>query len=410
MNFNDKLKNYAKLVIRAGVNLQKGQELLLRSPIQCAEFARLLAEEAYRAGASRVTTDWSDERMTRMKYDYCPVSEFETVPEWLAALNNNTAKNGGAILTIAASDPEAMAGVDPSKMGAWVKASHKACRAFYDGMDLGRNVWCIISAPTSAWAKKVFPDVSEKEAVEKLWDAIFKAVRADWEDPVEAWTEHKKAFAEKLQFLNESQFDELHYTNDAGTDITVGLPENHAWAGGGGATVDGVDFFPNMPTEEVFCTPDKNRCDGTVKSALPLNYQGNLVDKFSVTFEKGKVTDFSAETGYETLRQIIETDEGSHHLGEIALVPKKSPISEMGILFYNTLYDENASCHFALGKGFAECFAGGLSTKKEELMEKGMNDSATHVDFMIGTADLKITGRKKDGTETVLFENGNWAV
>lgn len=409
MDFQTKLKQYAQLIVRAGCNLQPGQELFLRAPIACADFAREIVKSAYEAGGGEVTVQWTDEIISRYKYDYCPQETFERVPDWLAELNNGIAKRGAAILSIAADDPDVMAGVDPRKPAAWVKASHEACKPFFDGMNLGKNVWCIVSAPSPAWAKKVFPGCGEEEAVSKLWDAIFRAVRADTPDPVAAWEAHRRSFEEKIAFLNEMQFDRIHYQNALGTDITLGMPKQHRWAGGGDRTVDGVYFFPNMPTEEIFCSPDKDRVDGVVYSALPLNYQGNLLDRFSLTFEQGRITGYSAEQGYDTLRELVETDEGSHHLGELALIPKQSPISEMGILFYNTLYDENASCHFAIGRGFAECVEGGREMSEEELFRCGVNRSATHVDFMIGTDDLQITGIRADGTEIPLFRDGNWA-
>lgn len=409
MDFQERLRNYAKLVVKSGCNLQKGQELLLQTPIQCAEFARLIVEEAYQAGAKEVTVMWGDEKVARMRYDYCGMEVFENVPEWRSALYNGLAKHKGAVLTIAAEDPEAMAGVDPRKISAWTKAADVAFKPYYDAIDMGKNTWCIVSAPTPAWAKKVFPGCAEKEAIEKLWDAIFKAVRADQPDPAAAWEQHRKSFEERSRFLTEQQFDRLHYKNSIGTDIVIGLLKNHVWAGGGERTADGVYFFPNMPTEEIFSTPDRERADGTVHSAMPLNYQGTLIDDFSITFENGRAVSCTAAQGYENLKQIIEIDDGAHRLGEIALIPKKSPISEMGILFYNTLFDENAACHFALGKGFAECVQGGREMEEKELLAAGVNQSAVHVDFMLGTNDLEVTGIKADGTEIAIFQNGNWA-
>lgn len=409
MDFQTKLRNYAELVVKSGCNIQKGQELYITSPIDCAEFVRLVAESAYQAGAKQVTVGWTDERIARLGYDYSPLEVYEKFPDWLAMLNNGMAQRDAAILSIAASDPEAMAGVDPRKPAARVKAAHEACKAFYDGMNLGKNVWCIVSAAAPAWAKKVFPDAGEPEAMERLWEAIFRAVRADQPDPVAGWENHKCSFERKKALLNAKQFVRMRYTNSIGTDITIGLPENHEWAGGGAETVEGRYFFPNMPTEEIFCSPHKDRVDGTVHSAMPLNYQGNIIDDFSITFRDGRVTDFSAGKGYDTLRELIGTDEGSHRLGELALIPKTSPISEMGIIFYNTLYDENASCHFAIGRGFAECVKGGYDMTEAQLLEAGINESATHVDFMLGTSDLNIVGIRKDGTETAVFENGDWA-
>lgn len=409
MDFNTKLNNYAELVVKSGLNLQKAQELLIYAPISSAAFVRLVVEKAYQAGAKLVTIDWTDETISRLKYTYCDMDVFENVPKWYSEMDNSIAEKGGAILSITSSDPNALKGIDPSKMTAWRKAEHTACKPFYDGMDLGRNVWCIVGVPSEGWAKAVFPDKPAGEAMELLWEAIFRTVRVDQPDPVAAWQLHKQSFEEKTKLLNEKQFVSLRYHNSIGTDITLGMPENHVWAGGGDRTVNGTYFFPNMPTEEIFTIPHRDKVDGTVHSSMPLNYNGSTIDDFSITFQDGKIVDYSAKEGCDVLKSIIDTDEGSLHLGEVALVPKKSPISEMGILFLNTLYDENASCHFAIGLGFPECVKGGREMSEEELKAAGINFSAAHVDFMLGTADLSITGMQKDGTEFPIFRDGNWA-
>lgn len=409
MDFQTTLQKYADLVVRSGCNLQPEQELYITAPIAAAEFTRLVTECAYKAGAKRVTVRWTDDGIARLGYEYSPIEVFEQFPDWMALLQNGMAERGAAILSIDASDPDALAGVDPRKPVASAKAGYAACKTFYDYMNLGKTVWCIVSAAAPAWAKKVFPDRPEDEAVAALWEAIFRAVRADQPDPVAAWEEHKRGFEAKIAVLNARQFTALRYKNASGTDITVGLPENHVWAGGGAETVAGRYFFPNMPTEEIFCTPHKDRADGTVHSAMPLNHRGSLIDDFSITFEKGRITGFTAAKGYDVLKEVIGTDEGAHHLGEVALIPKRSPISQMGILFYSTLYDENASCHFAIGKGFPECVKGGFEMTEEQLAAAGVNESSTHVDFMLGTEDLQITGIAADGSEALIFENGNWA-
>lgn len=409
MEFQELLKKYAELVVRTGCCLQAGQELYITSPVCCADFTRLVAECAYLAGAKQVTVRWTDEKLARLNYEYSPQEVFEVFPEWMALLQNGMAERNAAILSIDASDPTAMAGVDPHKIAAMIKAAHTACKPFYDGMNQGKVIWCIVAAASPAWAKKVYPELSEADAVSQLWNAILKASRADHTDPVLAWEEHRKSFETKKSLLNRSQFTSLRYINGLGTDITIGLPENHEWAGGGAETTDGRYFFPNIPTEEIFCTPNKDLADGIVYSALPLNYQGNLIEDFSLTFEKGRIVDFHAAKGGEILKELIATDEGSHHLGEVALIPKKSPISEMNTIFFNTLYDENASCHFAIGRGFSECIKGGFDMSPEQLLAAGINESATHVDFMLGTDDLRVVGIAKDGSEVLLFENGNWS-
>ena len=407
--FEENLKKYAALVIQAGVNLQNGQELVIRAPIQSAEFVRLLAQEAYARGAKDVAVFWKDEQLTKLRYLHSPLEVFETMPSWQAEFNNSYARRGAAILTISADDPDLMRDVDPKKLIASVRAADQACKEFYDNLDNGNLAWNIISVPTPAWAKKVFPDCGEQEAQEKLWEAIFHAVRVDTPDPAEAWQQHSRLLHEKSQWLNSMQFTKLHYTNSLGTDLTVGLPEQHIWEGGGGSTNGGVSFFANMPTEEVFTAPHREMVDGIVYSAMPLNHNGSLIDQFSFTFQHGKVVDFTAKEGYEVLKQVLDTDEGSRYLGEAALVPYGSPISSMGILFYNTLFDENASCHLALGSAYPSCIQGGTALSKEELLARGLNDSANHIDFMIGTPDLCITGITKDGREIPIFQNGAWA-
>ena len=407
--FESNLEKYARLIVESGCNVQQGQELFLTASVETADFARLVTRIAYERGARHVTVRYTDEQISRMHYDHCDLAVFETMPEWAAMLNNSMAREGAAILSIISEDPEIMTGIDPAKAVANARASHLACREFYDALDFGRNVWCIAGAASSAWARKVFPGVSESEAVAKLWDAIFTTARIGDADPVAAWEEHRKSFAARTKLLNEQRFDALRYRNGAGTDFTVGLTDKHLWNGGGDTTQGGTPFFPNIPTEEVFTTPDRLRADGAVVSAMPLIHNGTLIDSFSITFRDGKAVDFSAEQGYDTLKSIIETDENSCRLGEVALVPFASPIRETGILFYNTLYDENASCHLALGQGFPDCYEGGTEMDAESLFEAGVNKSATHVDFMIGTEDLRIEGIKADGSVLPIFENGNWA-
>lgn len=409
MNFQENLKKYAHLIVKSGVDLQKGQELVISAPVEANDFARMIAKEAYEAGAREVIIQYSDEKASRMKYDYCDMDVFENPPQWFADSKNHYAERNAAFVTISASDPDLMKGIDPKKAMASTVAMHKMCKPFYDKLDVNGCAWNIISVPTKAWAKKVFPDKSEAEAIDAMWDAIFKAVRVYSDDPVKAWEEHHKSFVEKVNFLNEKQFVSFRYENSIGTNITLGMPENHIWIGGGDELTDGRHFFPNMPTEEIFSAPHKDKINGTVHSALPLNYQGNLIDDFSITYKDGRVVDYDAKVGKDVLKSIIDTDEGSLSLGEIALIPHNSPISNMGILFYNTLYDENASCHFAIGSSYSSCIKGGTEMSKDELKANGMNDSVTHVDFMLGTADLKITATDRDGNETPIFINGNWA-
>lgn len=409
MAFEEKLKRYAELAVRSGCNLQKGQDLYVTVPICAAEFARMAVKCAYEAGARQVTVQWTDEAITRMGYEYSPLEVYEQYPEWMAVLRNRAAEQGAAMLFIDASNPGAMAGIDPRKPAASSRASNAACKPYRDAVNQGKVAWCIIAAAAPDWAAKVFPELPADAALERLWDCIFQAVRVDQPDPIEAWEAHRRSFEARRGLLNKYQFDRLHYRNGHGTDITIGLPENHEWAGGGADLADGRYFFPNMPTEEIFCSPHRDRAEGVVHSALPLNYHGNLIDDFSITFRDGKAVDCSAAKGYEMLKELIATDENACRLGEAALIPACSPIAQMGVLFYNTLYDENASCHFALGRGFSECVQGGMGLSEEDLTKRGVNASAAHVDFMIGTSDLSITGITKDGEEIPVFVNGNWA-
>jgi aminopeptidase len=408
-HFDDKLQAYAGLIIRGGCNIKPGQELLLSISTDCVEFARILTNEAYLAGARHVTVRFGDEKIARAHLDNCALEVFETFPEWQALLNNSMANEGAAVLSIISDDPLALTGVDQNKLVASARASHTACREFYDGIDQGRVVWCIAGAAAPAWAQHVFPKLTPGEALEALWDAIFKTTRVDTPDPLAAWEQHRASFNARKAWLNEQHFDSLHYTNGLGTDLTVGLNDKGIWQGGGDITVDGTEFFPNMPTEEIFTTPDRLRANGVVYSSMPLVHHGSLIENFSLTFENGRVTSCNAQTGQDVLEAIFAVDEDAARLGECALVPWTSPIRESGILFFNTLYDENASCHLAVGQGFPDCLEGGQEMDEETLKAAGVNKSATHVDFMLGTADLTITGRKTDGSEVTVFKNGEWA-
>jgi len=402
------LKKYAELIIKQGVNLQPGQELVIDAAIECHQLVRELAQQAYQVGAKDVIVHYTDEIITRMRYDHCDIDHFQNVPGYLKELRNEYALKNAAIITITSENPEAMKGIDPKKMATWSAAVHKACQPFYDKLDLGINRWCIVGAPSVGWANKVFPDMSDREALQALWQAIFKVTRCDQDDPIEAWNQHRRSFEKRVHLLNEKKIKTLHYRNSLGTDLHIGMNDGYLFAGGGSYTTDGIYSFPNIPTEEIFTSPNKDDVNGIVYSSMPLNYNGNIVDEFSMTFKNGRIVDYSAKVGYDVLKSIIETDEGSHYLGEAALVPYDSPIRNMGILFYNTLFDENASCHLAIGKGFSECIQDGLKMNKQELFDKGINDSLTHVDFMIGTKDLSIVATLEDESEFVIFENGNF--
>lgn len=402
------LEKYASLVVKMGVNIHTGQTLVISSPIECAPFVRVMSRIAYQQGAREVVLNWKDELSSLIKFLHAPEEVFDEFPEWQKDFYLSYMRRGAAFISIAASDPELLKDVDPARIARTQKASNTALEEYRESMMSNKNVWSVVSVPTKAWAKKVFPELEENAAVEKLWEAIFQTVRIDAADPVAAWEQHKQNLKTSMEFLNSHQFQSLRYKNSLGTQLTVELPGNHIWLGGSEYTPEGVEFMANMPTEEVFTMPKKTGVNGTVFSSKPLNYNGNLIDRFSLTFKDGKIVDFTAEKGYEILKKLIETDQGSCYLGEVALVPYDSPISNSKILFYNTLFDENASCHLAMGKAYPVCIKNGENMNKAELEKAGVNDSLVHVDFMIGTQDLEITGITTEGKEFPVFKAGNF--
>lgn len=411
MKINDEiLRKYAKLSVSIGVNVQPNQILVIKSPVECFNFTRMIVDEAYKVGAKEVIVHWSDEECGKLKYLNSPMEVFESYPDWMKDSMLTYAKEGACFLSISASNPELLKDVDPAKIAASQKTSSIATKEFSERLMSNKNSWSVIAIPTKGWATKVFPNISEEEAMNKLWENIFKIVRVDKDDPIEAWNYHKKTLIEKINYLNNKNFKALHYTNSLGTDLNLELVDNHLWVGGAEYTPEGIEFIANMPTEEIFSMPKKTGVNGKVFSSKPLNYGGNLINNFSLTFKDGRVIDFDAKEGYESLKSLINIDEGSHYLGEVALVPFDSPISNSNIVFFNTLYDENASCHLALGKSYNLCIKDGVTKTTEKVLALGGNDSLTHVDFMIGTSDLSITGIGFDGSETPIFVNGNWAI
>ncbi|CUH95960.1 Aminopeptidase 2 [Propionispora sp. 2/2-37] len=407
---NDRLlEKYTRLIIKTGVNLEKNQVLVINSPIESASFTRLLAETAYKEGARDVVINWRDELFSKIRYTHAPEDIFSEFPEWQKEFYLSYVRQGAAFVSISASDPELLKDVDPGRVAKAQKASSTALQEYRERLMSNKNTWCVVSIPTKSWAKKVFPALSEAEAVEQLWKLILKVVRVDTDDPVAAWDRHKQDLQQRLDFLNTHKFKTLHYRNALGTDLTIELPDNHLWLGGSEHTPAGREFVANMPTEEVFTLPKKTGINGKVVSSKPLNYNGNLIEDFSLTLKDGKIVDFQAAKGQEILKHLIKTDEGSCYLGEVALVPFDSPISNSKILFFNTLFDENASCHLAIGKAYPVCIQGGENLAKEELAGLGVNDSLVHEDFMIGTDDLEITGMTADGKKVPVFTKGNFA-
>ncbi len=408
MDLEERIDKYAELLVVKGCALKQGQELYLNAPVQVVGFVRKVVKSAYEHGASYVTVNWHDGLVGRYTYDNAPFERFEHLPEWSALRTNSMARNGAAVLTILSEDPLVMRGVDQAKIVARTVAAHADCKEYYDAIDFGEMRWCIAGAVSEQWAVRVFPSMPPEEAITKLWGAVLDASRVD-EDPLAAWDRHQASFAARKQWLNDQHFAALHYTASNGTNLVVGLLDRAHWEGGGQVAADGTYFFPNIPTEEVFTSPDRMRVDGIVYSAMPLIHNGAPVEDFWIRFEGGRAVDFDAREGADILKAIIETDENSCRLGECALVPFKSPIRDTDILFYETLFDENASCHLAFGKGFPECYENGYEMSCLELLGAGVNDSATHVDFMIGTPDINIAGIYADGSSTDVFVDGNWA-
>ncbi|MFY4773576.1 aminopeptidase [Metabacillus sp. RGM 3146] len=408
-HFKEKLEKYADLAVKVGVNIQKDQTLVINASIEAAEFVRIVAKKAYEEGAKNVQVDWHDEIVARTKYDLAPDEAFQEYPSWLAKGKEELAESNAAFMSIVSANPDLLKGVDSKRIAAANKAAGQALDKYRTYIQSDKVSWTVIAAASKDWAKKVFPDVNDEEAVEKLWEAIFKATRADLEDPVQAWKDHDRSLHSKVDYLNSKKYKTLHY-KAKGTDLKIDLHEKHLWVGAGSTNVNDVEFMANMPTEEVFTVPLKEGVNGTVSSTKPLSYGGNLIDNFTLTFENGKIVDVKAEAGEEILKHLVETDEGSHYLGEVALVPYDSPISNSGVLFYNTLFDENASNHLAIGSGYAFNIEGGKKMSREELAKHGVNSSITHVDFMIGSDEMSIDGIKEDGTSEPIFRNGNWAI
>ena len=409
MDMEKMLEKYAKLAVKKGVNLQKNQVLLINTPVECVDFARAIAKVGYEEGAKDVIVHYGDQTIQRLKLEKASIDTLKDVPNWVAESYNSYAREGCCVISISASDPDGYKGIPMEKISAFQKSRQLALKEYYDYSMSNKIRWTVVSVPTEAWAMKVFKESNSKDAVDKLWEVIFDVVRLNNDDPIKAWDEHNKNIAKKLEFLNEYKFKKLHYKNSQGTNLTIELPEDHIWLGGAEKCSSGIEFNANMPTEEVFTLPKRNGVNGTVTSSKPLSYSGNLINNFSLTFEDGKVVDYKAEEGYDTLKDLLESDEGARYLGEVALVPYDSPISNSNIIFYNTLFDENAACHLAFGRSYPICLVNGENLSTEELLNKGANDSIIHVDFMIGTKDLDIVGYTSENKEIKIFTNGNWA-
>lgn len=406
MNFDEKLEKYAELIVNVGINVQKGQPVVLYIGVDQAKLARLIVAEAYKLGAGRVFVKWRDDVVNREFIEHASDEFLCGMPEWEKAEGQWIADRKAARISVISSDPNALAGVDPERVAAWNRTTDEGLAPVMDATINHRLAWTVVGAASPSWAKQVFPDEDEQTAVRMLWDKIFETARVT-EDPVGEWERHAAELHEKAAWLNREQFTELHYKSPV-TDLTIGLPENHFWAGGSKTNSLGVKFMANMPTEEVFTAPDNRRINGFVTATKPLSYAGSILDGMRFEFRDGRVVKATAECGQEVLDALLK-NAGADSLGEVSLVPDASPISQSGIVFFNTLYDENASDHLALGAAYPFNVEGGRGMTNDELMAHGVNVSHTHVDFMVGSPDMDIDGIKADGTVVPVFRNGNWA-
>ncbi len=411
MTFEEKLEKYAKMCITVGLNLKEGQCVYISSDINSAEFARMIAKSAYQNGAKDVHINYVDEKFAKVRFENAPDSAFDEAYDFLQMLPKKGAlDNDFAFVSIVSEDPEILKDCDAEKIARNGKVRSKLMQPVQKRLMNNESQWLVIAGVSEKSAMKVFPNDTVEVAKEKLWNAYFDICRVDENDITENWKKHVDKLKENVDFLNSANFEKLQIKSSNGTDLSVGLVENHIWQGGGDTTMAGHYFMPNLPTEEVFCMPHKDKVDGIVKSSKPLIFRGNLIDEFSITFKEGRVIDFDAKVGYDTLKGLLETDEGAKHLGEVALVPYDSPISKSNLIFYNTLYDENASCHLAFGRAYGTNIKGGENMTDEECSKNGVNNSLVHEDFMFGTIDTEIIGIKKDGTETPVFKNGNFCI
>ena len=404
----ERLEDYAKLIVKSGLNVQEGQEVLIQCGLDQPDFVTLVTEECYKAGAKRVTVKWSHQPVSKLHYLYRSpetLAEFTEIEkaEWQDRVNKLT-----CLLWLDSDDPDGLAGTDSAKIAAANMARFPSIKPFRDAME-NRYQWCIAAVPGKKWANKIFPDMDTEHAMEKLWEAILDCSRVT-DDPIAEWDEHNNDLAMRCKFLNNYRFDRLEYKSSNGTDFVVGLNEKGIFCGGGETTLGkNIYFNPNIPSEEVFTSPMRGRAEGKVVSTKPLSYQGKLIENFWIQFKDGKVVKVGAEKNQDVLEKMVAMDEGAAYLGEVALIAYNSPINNTGVLFYNTLFDENASCHLALGRGFNNCLEGYENYTNEECEKQGINSSMIHVDFMIGSKDLSIVGVTKDGKRVQVFKDGNWA-
>jgi aminopeptidase len=403
-----KLEKLAEVAVKVGLRLARGQELVITAPIAALPLVRLITKHAYIAGASLVSTFYSDEETTLARYQHAPDEGFDRATDWLYDGMAKAYSNNAARLAISGDNPMMLAAQDPAKVARANKANSIAYKPALEKISNFEINWNIVSYPNPSWAKQMFPELEENAAVRKLADAIFAASRVDVADPVAAWKAHNAALHSRSAWLNGQNFASLHFKGP-GTDLTVGLADGHEWHGGASVAKNGVTCNPNIPTEEVFTTPHAHRVDGIASSTKPLSHQGTLIDNIQVRFEGGRIVEAKASKGEAVLKKVLETDEGASRLGEVALVPHSSPISASGLLFFNTLFDENAACHIALGQCYSKCFIDGANMTPDQIAAQGGNSSLIHIDWMIGSGAVDVDGVKQDGTRVPVMRQGEWA-
>ncbi|MDQ0188531.1 aminopeptidase [Alicyclobacillus cycloheptanicus] len=406
-SFDAMLASYAEVTVNLGLNIQKGQVLVIDAPILSADFVRIVAEKAYDAGAKHVEVNWHDAFLGKTRLLRSSIEALSEYPSWRVESYMRMAQEGAAFLTVHAPQPKLLQDVPTERITASTRAARQALSEYQKMRQSFRVAWSIVNYPTLEWAEQVYPDAAPKERLERLWTAIFRMTRVDQNDPAATWQNHLHSLNTRIRHLNQVQYRRLRY-QAPGTDLVVALPENHVWLGGGTTNEQGIFFVPNIPTEEVFTAPIRTGVNGTVRSTKPLFYNGKLIDDFSLRFENGRIVDYDAAVGYDVLQSIIETDEGSHYLGELALVPQSSPIAQEDTIFYNTGFDENASCHLAIGMAYPANISGGTTMSREALLERGVNTSLVHIDFMIGSSELDIDGETQDGEWVPVFRKGEW--
>jgi len=404
----EQLKKYAELAIRVGVNLQENQLLIIHSDIKNANFAHLIQAAAYKAGASNVVMDWTDEQSERKFYLNATDEAIDQFPNWQDARFKEWDEAGAAYIHVISENPSVFSDVPKERMSRFQTASRTKLKAHNVKIRSHEVRWCLLVVPSFEWATKVFPHLSKEEAVQSLWQVILRGARADGINPIKNWENHDYAFESRKTFLNDCQFDSLHFTNSRGTDLLVRMPKNHIFIGGGVTDNKGIRFFPNIPTEEIFSAPFKNGVEGKLVATKPLVYGGSIIDDVTLTFEEGRITAYDSSTDQETLRGLIETDEGSHYLGEIALVSSNSPLAQTDMLFYNTLFDENTACHIGIGNASSSNLQHGGKLTGKALKEAGLNTSLLSVNVTFGTKDMKVVGLKEDGTKVLLMQYGEF--